>query len=591
MNMSAISNRVRPSRHLRGQNGFALCIVAMLCLFVTNSRAASLQDIFANREKVTNTSGTIIGSNTNATVETGEPKHGGKPGGRSVWISWIAPTNGVATFDTHGSSFDTTLSAYYFGNLTDTNLNQLHEAARNDDDPNTPPTSLIQFGAIAGQRYEIAVDGFFGANGNVTLNWSFISAASPPPVIISTPDDQSGKQGDTISLTVNMTTTAGLQLKWFFYDNEVGVNGTNLTIVSLQPTNVGVYSLRIDIGAVRFFTTPVELQINSDGITNVLARDKILDSPSSPLIGVEDNGGGGGGGLGLGIRPLGNTGVGVVSGYNGSQIFNTTLATTDPTEPAHCSVSSGSSYWLAYQPPANGTLTLDTIGSSYDTVIEAYTYNGTITGYQDLIPIDCDNDSIATNGASRIQFATLKSRQYLVVVAGVNGARGVAKLNYSVDTNKAPIAPMLLTQPATISVKPGTPVSILPELIGAPPMKYAWKKNGTNIVGATAFGLSWPSVVTNDTGNYTVTVTNDLGGLEATWPLHVIVPPGCDLTSGTNGLTLSVPTVAGFLYTVEETTNLLNGWTPWPGSVVGNGLTNFFTLENVGTKFYRVRVE
>jgi hypothetical protein len=364
-----------------------------------------------------------------------------------------------------------------------------------------------------------------------------------------------------------------------------------------------VYALRISIGAVRFFTTPVEIQINSDGITNVLARDKILDSPSSPLIGVEDSGGGGGGGLnglivksGLIVKPALSpapvaSAVGVVSGYNGSQIFNTTLATIDPNEPIHCGASGGSSYWLTYEPPANGTLTLDTIGSAYDTVIEAYTFNGTITGYQDLIPIDCDTGSVANQNPARIQFATVKSRQYLVVVEGVNGARGVAQLNYSVNTNIPPVPPSLRTQPTTISVEQNAPVSIAADLIGTPPLKYVWKKNGTNLAGATTSGISWGAAHTNDTANYTLIVTNDLGTLNATWPLHVIDPPNCAIVPDTNGFSLSLPTVTGFLYTVQEADEVAGPWRQWPTNFTGNGQPLFLNLSGNGKKFFRFGVQ
>src|SRR5205823_6291088 len=103
------------------------------------------------------------------------------------------------------------------------------------------------------------------------------------------------------------------------------------------------YTLRFTIGAVRFDTAPVELQINSDGQTNALARDKLFDALLSPLIGSD-----GGDGL-LHLAKSAKLASGVVRGYNGSQIFDTTYATTDPGEPQPCGVSSGASYWLSYQ--------------------------------------------------------------------------------------------------------------------------------------------------------------------------------------------------------------------------------------------------
>ncbi|HSU53258.1 MAG TPA: immunoglobulin domain-containing protein, partial [Candidatus Dormibacteraeota bacterium] len=371
--------------------GLALGILGALSPLRTN--AASLQDVFANRETVTTASGSINGDNSTATVETGEPQTGGKPGGHSLWISWVAPADGVATFRTDGgSTFDTTLSAYFL-NAPDTNVNQLHEAAHNDDSPGIEPYSLIQFGALAGHHYEIAVDGYFGATGAVHLSWSFINVSAPPPIVFSVPNDQSVTQGQSVSLSVDMQTSPLIQLKWHFNDFDLEEITTNLVIASLQPTNVGRYSLRITVNgssSSRYFTDPFELQINSEGDTNTLARDKIFDAPSSPFIG-DDGGGGGSPFPGFFPPPRGATGV--IRGYNGAQIFDTTFATIDPTEPAHCGVTGGASYWLQYQPPANGTLTLDTIGSTFDTVLQAYTYNGTLNSYADLINLGCDNNS------------------------------------------------------------------------------------------------------------------------------------------------------------------------------------------------------
>ena len=176
-----------------------------------------------------------------------------------------------------------------------------------------------------------SVDGYEGVIGSVVLNWSFLPSSLPPPIIVSTPNDRSAKQGDPITLTVNMISSGNLQLAWFFNGVEdTTQNGTNYLISSLQDTNVGRYQLRVTVGngnnRVRFFTTPVEIQINSEGSTNTLAVDKLLDSTASPLIG--DNGDDHGTSS---VHPFAP--VGVVRGYNGSQVFNTTFATTDPSEP------------------------------------------------------------------------------------------------------------------------------------------------------------------------------------------------------------------------------------------------------------------
>ncbi len=566
-------------------------VLFVLLASLAGAQAVVFQDYFTNRETIFSTNGTLLGDNSAATFEVGEPNHGGKPGGHSLWVSWVAPTNGVATFDTHGSGFDTLMSAYTLNPTNGTQVTQLHEEARNDDDPGFQPTSLIQIGAIAGHSYEIAVDGYQGTTGSVVFHWSFVPATDPPPIIVSTPNDQAAKQGDPVTLTVNMITSANLQFQWFFNGNEAtNQNGTNYVISSLQDTNVGRYQLRITIGSgsnrVRFFTTPVELQINSEGSTNTLADDKLLDSSASGLIG--DDGGSFVGPL-KGVPT--SSAIGVVRGYNGSQVFNTTFATTDPAEPPHCGVTGGASYWLMYQPPTHGTMTLDTIGSAYDTVMEVYTFDGVLVGYTNLISVGCDNDSVSLHGPSRVVFQAVKTRQYVVVVDGVNNARGTAWLNYVLNTNLPAQPPTLQSQVATQTVTVGATVTLAPSIGGAPPLKYLWKKNGTNIANGTAPFLQLTNVTAAATANYTLTITNDLGTLIVTNPVHVVVPPSCAVSRSAGNLNLNFPTVANFRYTILQATNVVGPWTQWAAPFFGSGQSFTTNVAGPGTRFFRVRVE
>ncbi len=573
-------------------------ILFLLLVSLSGAQAVVFQDYFTNRETIFTTNGTLLGNNSTATFEVGEPNHGGKPGGHSLWISWVAPTNGVATFDTHGSSFDTLLSAYVLNPTNATTVNKLSEQARNDDDPGFQPTSLIQIGAIAGHSYEIAVDGYEGATGSVVFHWSFAPSASPPPIIVSTPNDQAAKQGDPVTLSVNMTTSANLQLAWFLNGVEdTNQTTTNYIISSLQGANVGRYQLRVTIGngsnRVRYFTTPVEIQINSDGSTNTLAADKLLDSPATPLIG--DDGSGGTAphlfskqAAALSPSP---TSIGVVRGYNGSQVFNTTYATTDPAEPPHCGVTGGASYWLMYQPPTNGTMTLDTVGSSYDTVMEVYTFNGALTGYGDLISVACDNDSVSPHGPSRVAFQAVKTRQYVVVVDGVNGVRGTAWLNYVLNTNLPAQPPTMQGLAATQTVTVGATVTLAPLINGASPMKFSWRKDGVAITNVTVPFLQLTNVTTAQTGNYSLTVTNDLGSLTVTWPVHVVIPPQCAANWSAGNLSLNFPTATNLRYTIQQAANPSGPWSDWSAPFFGNGDTFITNLPVVGTGFFRVRIE
>ena len=130
---------------------------------------------FANAEVIAGCSGTVNGTNLAANKESGEPSHSpdGDDGGGSVWYHWQAPSSGTVTFKTEGSTYDTLLAVY-----TGNSVSGLTAIGKNDDvDLGNILHSQVQFTATAGTIYKIAVDGWGGDTGNITLNWTQSSCA------------------------------------------------------------------------------------------------------------------------------------------------------------------------------------------------------------------------------------------------------------------------------------------------------------------------------------------------------------------------------------------------------------------------------
>jgi uncharacterized repeat protein (TIGR01451 family) len=123
----------------------------------------------------------LTSKNATASKETGEPDHAGVSGGTSVWWSWSPSSSGVATFDTHGSTFDTLLAVY-----SGTALNNLVSIAANDNDGSAGNASGVSFVAESGTTYQIAVDGVNGAAGKILLNWNLVQQADLALVISGT---------------------------------------------------------------------------------------------------------------------------------------------------------------------------------------------------------------------------------------------------------------------------------------------------------------------------------------------------------------------------------------------------------------------
>ncbi|MEQ1859154.1 MAG: Calx-beta domain-containing protein [Chthoniobacteraceae bacterium] len=131
-------------------------------------------DLFANAEVLTGPSGMTSGTSVGAGMEGGEPNPAGNQT-PTVWYSWTAPGDGVATFDVSG--FDTVL-AIYAGNA----VGSLTLLGENDDF--TGLASRVSFTAASGTTYRIQVGGFAGSSGPFSLSYttdptgSLISVAS-----------------------------------------------------------------------------------------------------------------------------------------------------------------------------------------------------------------------------------------------------------------------------------------------------------------------------------------------------------------------------------------------------------------------------
>lgn len=100
---------------------------------------------------------------------------------------------------------------------------------------------------------------------------------------------------------------------------------------------------------------------------------------------------------------------------------NTILAGTEANPVPICgSGARGKSVWYRFTAPRIGTLTADTLGSSYDTVLSAYT--GACTGLS-AVPTGCNDDSMGTL-QSRVSFTTSAGTTYFFMASGFGYSTG-----------------------------------------------------------------------------------------------------------------------------------------------------------------------
>ncbi len=434
-----------PSAALSDGGSYSVVVLNDYGAVVSSATTLALQftvlsagDNFVDRVPLSKDSGTTSGNNFTATREPGEPTPAGKTGGKSVWYTWRAPAMGIATFVTLGSTFDTLLGVY-----TGTSVDQL-TVVDSDEDRGGFYTSRIRFNTVAGKDYHILIDGFGGAVGSFVFNWEFEATSSLLPVIRSHPVNLTVPPGATATFAVDAIGVCKytynkdgkyayrcqqhghvLTYQWFLNGQPLpGATNAMLTIPDARPEVVGNYTVQVTQQTRTVDSLPASLQLNVTGFSfeDAHATDKFLDAvlAPNPLI--------------LGAPP-GASGVAsfsVVSGYSGSQVFNTAGSATELNEEPICDVAGGASQWLSFVPQETGDLFLNTDGSSFDTVIAVA---GRDPAHPNMLTVlGCDNNSGLDGQDSALVVPVRAGETNYIVVDGVNGATGILKLNFSLVT-------------------------------------------------------------------------------------------------------------------------------------------------------------
>ncbi len=110
-----------------------------------------------------------------------------------------------------------------------------------------------------------------------------------------------------------------------------------------------------------------------------------------------------------------------------------------------------------------------------------------------------------------------------VVPAGLSGATAIAAGRFHSLALVPAIPPVLVTQPVSQSVLAGRWASFAAEASGTAPFTYQWRKDGTNLFGATNASYILGSVRSNHAGAYTVVASNAFGSITSSPPAILTV--------------------------------------------------------------------
>jgi Matrixin len=275
-------------------------------------------------------------STTSATLDASDPSPtcGNRSRARSVWYRFIAPSDGMLTVDTFGSSYDTILTAFVASG------GRLSAVTCNDD--TSSMQSRVFFQTSSGTTYYVMVTAYGNNGGNLVVHANFQSSGAAPP------------------RTATATTTQA---------------SASATPTATQPP--------------AFTATPTMTPATSGPPNAGLANDMC---PSATEISAAP--------------------------YSASMV--TQLAAAEPGYPAPAcgNRSNGRSVWYRFTATASGTLSANTYGSNYDTILAAYT--GSCTG---LSQLSCNDDSSSLQ--SRVAFQAVAGTTYYFQVTAYRNDGGV----------------------------------------------------------------------------------------------------------------------------------------------------------------------
>lgn len=393
------------------------------------------------------------------------------------------------------------------------------------------------------------------AEGN-TSEFSSPLKAATPPFIMAGPENTRVAPGQPATFCVEAGGSEPLTYQW--RRNGVNLAGaTNLchTIPAAQLTDGGSYTVvvRNDYGAV----------VSSAA---VLSLELTVLQASDPF----------------------SQGV-ALTGSNGRVSGSNLGATKELGEPNFAGKLGGRSVWYTWRAPATGIATFVTSGSSFDTLLGAYT--GSAVSNLTLVVSDEDRGGFYTSG---IRFNVIGGTEYHIAIDGFGGAGGQFVLQWDLEATTQ-FLPQIRRQPVGLTVPPGAPATFSVEAV--PVCKYTYYKNGkyadrcrcghvltyqwffrgAPLAGATNAVLTRSAVGPGDVGNYSVRVAEGTRAVDS-----VVVSLQLNETGGSFQ---DVQATDKFLDAVLEPRPLRLGGPPGPapGFSLVSGYTGTHVFDSTGS--------
>jgi hypothetical protein len=379
-------------------------------------------------------------------TEAGEPNHGGAGDPRTYWWNWTAPTSTTVSFTTARSDVDTALGVY-----TGAAVGSLALVAQ--DNNSIDDDARVQFAAVAGTTYRIAVSAAGATYGSVALrrdaplNDEIASATLLVGATAST-SSTIANAGYDLTERVRLGAAAPTTTIWHYDDTDRAVVWYRWVAPATAPVAVTIgteaQSITAFSGATPASLTAVNGHRDALPTSTRLTIAAVsgttywfaVGQATSPWNGTYNNSslsngidpGEGVANLTIVQRPSNDdfAGAKVLGGWSATDTVNTTLATREIGEPDHSELG-GRSVWYSWTSPSTGPASVSTVGSDFDTLLGVYT--GATLG---TLATVSTRDDYPISTRATVTFSAVAGTTYRIAVDGYRGASGTAVVGVNV---------------------------------------------------------------------------------------------------------------------------------------------------------------
>ncbi len=457
------------------------------------------------------------------------------------------------------------------GLMIDTNLNGLGFITNS---PSAIPSNSVPPGVYA---VRLRAD-HQGCNCPVYKDVTITIAAgsgggATPPTITAAPTNYTAITGGNAAFSVTASGTAPLTYQWRFNSSPLGgQTNASLSLVGLTSGNAGPYDVVVANSAGSVTSAVATL--------TVLVPPSISASPQNSTVtqGATAN---------FSVMATGTAPFNYQWRFNTTNLVGQTNSTLSLANvvPARAgqydvvvtnvagSVISAAAILTVQVPPgitaqpqsvsalAGGSVNFSVTASGTAPYAYQWRFNGT-----NLVGQTGSTLSLSGIGAGH-------GGPYTVVITNVAGS-----VTSSPATLTVLIPPSLATQPQSATVIQGGATNFTVLANGTAPLSYQWLRNGTALGGQTAATLAMSSIVSNQSGGYSVLVSNVAGSVTSVVAtLTVLVPP--TITSGPVNQSVVAGSNATFAVAVAGTAPFTYQWFLNGGKIPGAGST--LILSNV----------